>query len=586
MVVSPKGKEAPNGIQLWGKTLYDFYHLNRAPTNQHSITKSTGSKLAAYMREIGELDWAGPEIQWADQEKDPERVLACDIGKLVEDCERHVAMGLFGKSINQVDLQEPNSTHDVDHDKSIFHPSNYPPPWPLVPFSTHPIRLQKHIPFHLLPRKLLVHDPWNLLSCADIPEGKDSLDWTAEDDIVRTYHLQLSEASKETAEDTQDDKGNEDTTSTFLFTRDPDTPGPAPPPVMVSLPPRPPPPSVVPEAHLYISPFHRCGSGNHSIVYRAEWELPRSLLVDDVLCDVCIEEKGAEYLQQRQNMPDLHGLKSEGHLHPTTGTISFKDEFIPAAKAEIVREDAAAKESEKGKAKSMGHGETRTIEPGKTVRMGTYEGPVLQAALDVKWQNPERGQYCSHIQASRICKKVPLTAKVSVAAKLSIQHDVHLAREAENYQSFPSHLFQSWDGYNLIPPLLDPVPVNAVVPQFYGYYIPTEKQEGESRPYLSPILLLEDCGVPIDPNELNIDDKHECASLLFRLHEAGWNHGSFAPRNILVQNGPLSEWPAFRGLNDVRSIRLIDFGRSFPCTSLSRADEEMIASRLFHINGF
>src|SRR5882762_2788431 len=97
----------------------------------------------------------------------------------------------------------------------------------------------------------------------------------------------------------------------------------------------------------------------------------------------------------------------------------------------------------------------------------------------------------AHIQESMQCEKVPLTAKVSAVAKLSMQYDEHLDREAKNYQSFPAHLFEHRNGYNVIPPLHDPVPEGAVVPQFYGYYVP-EKKIGDR--YL---LLLENCGVPI-----------------------------------------------------------------------------------------
>src|ERR1700691_3512990 len=119
--------------------------------------------------------------------------------------------------------------------------------------------------------------------------------------------------------------------------------------------------------------------------------------------------------------------------------------------------------------------------------------------------------------------------------------------------------------------------------QFYGYYVPEENNENQAAPYLSPILLLENCGIPIDPEALNQDDKEECASLLYRLHEAGWIHGSYAARNILTQPGPLSEWPPFRILGGVKSFRLIDFGRSSNCSSSSRAMEEMTANQLCHI---
>ncbi|KIM83278.1 hypothetical protein PILCRDRAFT_783505 [Piloderma croceum F 1598] len=74
-----------------------------------------------------------------------------------------------------------------------------------------------------------------------------------------------------------------------------------------------------------------------------------------------------------------------------------------------------------------------------------------------------------------------------------------------------------------------------------------------------------------------MDDRQECVSLLFRFHEAGWNHGSVALRNILMQPGPLSVWPLLRGTNNTSSFRLIDFGRSSKCTSETMAMEEMEA---------
>ncbi|KAK0447617.1 hypothetical protein EV421DRAFT_1926525, partial [Armillaria borealis] len=153
-----------------------------------------------------------------------------------------------------------------------------------------------------------------------------------------------------------------------------------------------------------------------------------------------------------------------------------------------------------------------------------------------------------------------MTFKVSVGAKLSIKNDGHLEREAKNYQQFPEHFFQHWSGYNFIPPLHDPTPALAVVPQFYGYYVP-EEGEAKDGEYLSPILLLEDCGVPVNVGELDMDDRHECVSLLFRLHCAGWLHNSFFPRNILMQHGDMRHWPACRKLEN-RRFRLVDFGRS------------------------
>ena len=49
-------------------------------------------------------------------------------------------------------------------------------------------------------------------------------------------------------------------------------------------------------------------------------------------------------------------------------------------------------------------------------------------------------------------------------------------------------------------------------------------------------------------------------SMVRRLHRAGFSQGSFSPRNILVQPGPLHVPPAERTM-DKPSYRIIDFGR-------------------------
>jgi len=108
----------------------------------------------------------------------------------------------------------------------------------------------------------------------------------------------------------------------------------------------------------------------------------------------------------------------------------------------------------------------------------------------------------------------------SVVAKRS---NTHLEQEAKNYQAFPSHFFEHWNGYNIVvPPLHDPVPVGALCPQFYKYCTPDDSTDGTSRPdYLSATLLLEHCSSEIAPAGLNEDERQESASLLFRFHHAG-----------------------------------------------------------------
>ncbi|EGN98333.1 hypothetical protein SERLA73DRAFT_36963, partial [Serpula lacrymans var. lacrymans S7.3] len=149
-----------------------------------------------------------------------------------------------------------------------------------------------------------------------------------------------------------------------------------------------------------------------------------------------------------------------------------------------------------------------------------------------------------------------------------------LQNEARIYNAFPEHLMEHWSGLNLVTPLQNPVPVGAVVPRFYGYYYPVDENniEGEDRGAAdrmkcasrrwgrSPILLLEECGTPIEPHAFGPDDRSECFSLCLRLHYADFIQRSFYTRNILKQPGPLTEPQHLRSWS-TPAFRVIDFGR-------------------------
>ena len=112
---------------------------------------------------------------------------------------------------------------------------------------------------------------------------------------------------------------------------------------------------------------------------------------------------------------------------------------------------------------------------------------------------------------SALTLPLPLTAntpsgEVRVAAKLAFARPGEremLEKEAVIYNKFPKHLMETWSGYNLVTPHKYPVPVDPVVPKFFGYYVPAD-EENKS---LSPILLLEECGKPVTPKMLKFDQQ-------------------------------------------------------------------------------
>ncbi|KAJ6579563.1 hypothetical protein DFH09DRAFT_1146909 [Mycena vulgaris] len=100
---------------------------------------------------------------------------------------------------------------------------------------------------------------------------------------------------------------------------------------------------------------------------------------------------------------------------------------------------------------------------------------------------------------------------VAVVAKVAVprcEAREFLHHEAATYNTFPDHLAQEYCGYALVPGLKYPVPVGAVVPKFFGYYVPEQTgYDASNTAEPSPILLLEECGSPVDPQNLSHDNK-------------------------------------------------------------------------------
>ena len=671
------GKEAENGLNLWGATLYDFYFVRRIPSNVHGLTISTGSKLTKVMKAFGELEHARDEIAWASREAEPREISAWDPAEAIVAHERRVRAGSSVRDqtdekkftfpqvsppepAGEVDVQMLDATETTSHPiepgkvafkipkdlssenwanqtsgksanlidntgtqplpldilmESPFHPSHYPSPWPLIPFEStcSPFALQQQIPINLLPKKLCVHDPWNLLNAhiVDPDTSEKDKSWSSKIDHIRTYTLSLSPESQGMAGATSkaaaaaEDEALKTSQTVFIVPQE--TEGPTEQPaIRAFLPQRPRKPTEVLEAHLYISPKGRLGRGNHSIVYEAELELPRGLFCESTYCKLCLDEQirvevdrlkeSGEWERRLDEWAKEHeGTKGQDDASRSAASSSFvkispryvgfvkvRLEQVPMETMEIVLATGPS-------ANAPSQHFARVSDP-VINRCFDYEGPVIPVYPNIQWQNPSfPNTICEH-QAKKK-KPVPQTALFRVAAKLSLPGDLHLKREASNYLKFPAHFFQHWTGYNVVPPLHHPTPVSALVPQFFGYYTPDSpskaSEDDDDDDYSSPILLLEHCGKPIRVSKLSADDRHECAALLFRFHDAGWLHESFAERNILMQKhhptcSPLEEDRCDLHQHRPYSFRLIDFGRSVEYKNPAcRAGEEITGRNLF-----
>jgi len=156
--------------------------------------------------------------------------------------------------------------------------------------------------------------------------------------------------------------------------------------------------------------------------------------------------------------------------------------------------------------------------------------------------------------------------KFSVAAKIPLSRSSRSAfvfNEACIYEQLPEYLSESYDGFYMVPKDITGTRAVPVVPKSYGYYTMDGVDKLGRRH--NPILLIEECGEPIgtyesECAELPLPDRLLLHSMVRRLHRAGFFQGSFSPRNIVRQPGPLHVPPAQRTL-DQSSYRIIDFGR-------------------------
>ena len=87
----------------------------------------------------------------------------------------------------------------------------------------------------------------------------------------------------------------------------------------------------------------------------------------------------------------------------------------------------------------------------------------------------------------------------------------YINNEAKTYASFPSYLSEDWSGYQVIGPVQVPQQACAVVPKSFGYFAPEvtyfKLSDGSSmkpgEKLATPILLSEQCGIPLRPQDCN-----------------------------------------------------------------------------------
>ncbi|THH28098.1 hypothetical protein EUX98_g6086 [Antrodiella citrinella] len=251
----------------------------------------------------------------------------------------------------------------------------------------------------------------------------------------------------------------------------------------------------------------------------------------------------AQYFPDTLIVHDPHGVSmacdgryyDEGSLVDVAGTSDFFDD-----EGDKVYEGETGYETHK----------TDDAKKKRTAFVYKRVYPTLLACIATKAQHAEKGQDGSMSHTAHLYmepKHRMGTGHHSHLApvqsmKLAIQQRNAreiLASEAKTYNDFPAHLSDEYCGYHLLSPFMQTLsPSCAVVPKFFGYYVPV-----------------------YEPEDFGTSATCQCYSLLMRLHINEIIHQSFCERNIVVQPGPLTKPPIARSLK-TPSFRVIDFGRS------------------------
>ncbi|TFK66234.1 hypothetical protein BDN72DRAFT_800219 [Pluteus cervinus] len=424
-ILYTKGKMAPNGLPLWGATLYDFFYVHRFPEILGSMTITTGSKLANWMKDHGETETCQEELAWAQREADPVEIDAPDMTQLIEATELRIRSCGVGKPMPATDLVEMKDYYYFK--ESPFDRKNYPAPWPVYPFSHPTHALQQKLDLHVLPQKLIVHDPWNVLDGSNtyqkfvpkhkkdrltpfphVPakveesggttdeekgekreEIKNIKGWTDKPDIIHSYTLELpdnkkwEEEAKARVEYTETVKKNRDKNRAshhgFMIRPTGITPGPIEPPLFIIHDP-PPPPRRIPFAHLYLSPTHYAGKGSRAKAYRAELELPRYAFFEDILCPECISQDISRILKEEDGP---NGERKDPKWKEKSAALKRTWESDPAMDISVEsEEDMQRYDKLQERLKAMKVADPRNKAKGKRAKGSDGEGSGVPVIID------------------------------------------------------------------------------------------------------------------------------------------------------------------------------------------------------------
>ncbi|KAI0329812.1 hypothetical protein GY45DRAFT_1324620 [Cubamyces sp. BRFM 1775] len=298
----------------------------------------------------------------------------------------------------------------------------------------------------------------------------------------------------------------------------------------------------------------------------------------------------------------LYPRRSDAHLHPS------QIPPTPTEAGDVGGCSASGPSTSRRQTRNRGY---LFLDPENEAADGrrsvVYRAPLV-AALG-RQDAGHKGKAREEGGAGALPRRVAVVAKM---AKGDCRSHYLLRQEGKAYAELPSHLFgpsESWRGGATrfdactesgcaSSSMCGGAEESAqrVVPNFYGFYVPVDSkgrrldcrahhatcdgylQAGCAVDWPSPILLMEDCGTPVELQGMKRAGRQRCWSLVDSLHASGIAHGSPHSRNILVQPGPLSmpreqrtlATPSFRIASLGRAEALWPEQRAGPPTRLAR----------------
>ncbi|KAL7284759.1 hypothetical protein ACG7TL_002066 [Trametes sanguinea] len=334
-------------------------------------------------------------------------------------------------------------------------------------------------------------------------------------------------------------------------------------------------------AHLYLSSRNVLGSGNHSFVYRAPLEVrldPSSPARSRVRVAVKTADPvcGAHGMLWQEAR--MYNTFPKGFMEDTVRTVDVTRDSGSTEDGEDVQiretpTSQSAQASPAAESSQAGEASQKADAPEQADASKPQTAKVVgdADAVDEGTHAPEP------LQGSELDDAAPCdAAQVQAAAPEASKADGGCTSAGQDEAAAPPvSATKPAPASSTTVQRTEVMP--AVVPKFFGFYVPVlpngevfreshERSCGRyndatcSVDWPTPILLVEECGTPIDPWYMEREQREEIRDLWGRLHNLGFFHGSPYPRNMLVQPGPLSA-PREQRSMDSPSFRIIDFGR-------------------------